>query len=64
MLTAILTWLRSPPDDGWRFYEVPFWRRSPVPGQRIIMRRYVDRRWQYRGMTDEESVELASVLVW
>lgn len=51
-------------EGEWREYEVPFWRRSPIPGQRIVMRRFIEGAWEYRPMRDEESANTASAMVW
>jgi hypothetical protein len=47
---------------GWEYYEPWFW--SPIPGHKVIMRRYLNGSWQYREMTPEEEHEYVSRNAW
>lgn len=37
---------------------------SPIPGEKIVMRRWHNGKWEYRKITPEEEAEYMSQTVW
>lgn len=63
-LARVSTWWHRVPgwQRQWHYHETGW--GEVLPDTHVVMRRHVDGRWEYRGLTEVEADEWLKIIAW